>query len=66
MPGETQAYVPSIMGRAGASGTTNYYSIDARGSTDPAATEAAVRRVVDERIQNAAQISRDDFPNNVE
>jgi hypothetical protein len=54
------------MGRAGASGTTNYYSIDARGSTDPAATEAAVRRVVDERIQNAAQISRDDFPNNVE
>ena len=66
MPGETQAYVPSIMGRAGASGTTNYYSIDARGSADPAATEAAVRRVVDERIQNAAQISRDDFPNNVE
>lgn len=66
MPGETQAYVPSIMGRAGASGTTNYYSIDARGSADPTATEAAVRRVVDERIQNAAQISRDDFPNNVE
>lgn len=92
MPGETQAYVPSILDRAQQagtvpayvaattasppdiaagtalkrSGTTNYYSIDARGSTDPAATEAAVRRVVDERIQNAAQISRDDFPNNVE
>ncbi len=66
MPGETQAYVPSIMDRAGQGGTNNYYSIDARGASDPAATEAAVRRVVDERISNAVQVGRDDFPNNVE
>lgn len=66
MPGETQAYVPSIMGAASKGGTTNYYSIDARGATDPAATEAAVRRVVDERISNAVQVGIDDFPNNVE
>lgn len=65
---DTMSSVPSFgrSGRgAGSSGTQNYYSIDARGSTDPAATEAAVRRVVDERISNAVKISRDGIPNNV-
>ena len=78
MPEESQGYVPSILAQAsrGApefspqqgqpkSGPTNYYAIDARGSTDPAATEAAVRRVVDERIASAVQIGMDDFPSNV-
>lgn len=79
MPEESQGYVPSILAQTsrGApefapqqgqpkSGPTNYYAIDARGSTDPAATEAAVRRVVDERISNAVHVGRDDFPNNVQ
>lgn len=56
---------PSTSNPQASAGPTNYYSIDARGSTDPAATEAAVRRVVDERIANAVQVSRDGIPNNV-
>lgn len=66
MPGETQAYVPSIMSQAGKGGSTNYYSIDARGATDPGAVENAARKVFKAELSNAVQISRDDFPNNVE
>jgi hypothetical protein len=92
MPGETQAYVPSILDRAEQagtvpayvaattasppdiaagtapmrSGTTNYYSIDARGATDPGAVEAAARKVFRAELSNAVQVSRDGIPNNVE
>lgn len=66
MPGETQAYVPSIMDRASKAGTTNYYSIDARGATDPGAVEAAARKVFRAELSNAVQVSRDGIPNNVE
>lgn len=66
MPGETQAYVPSIMDRASKGGTTNYYSIDARGATDPGAVEAAARKVFRAELSNAVQVSRDGIPNNVE
>lgn len=48
------------------SGTTNYYSIDARGATDPGAVEAAARKVFRAELSNAVQVSRDGIPNNVE
>ncbi|EPL59955.1 lysozyme [Stutzerimonas stutzeri B1SMN1] len=92
MPGETQAYVPSIIERAKMAhevpayvsaatasppsmsgsapseqgGTINYYSIDARGATDPGAVEAAARKVFRAELSNAVQVSRDGIPNNVE
>ncbi|MBU0792314.1 MAG: lytic transglycosylase domain-containing protein [Gammaproteobacteria bacterium] len=67
MPGETQRYVPQIMDRAAkGGGTTNYYSIDARGATDPAAVENAARKVFKSELSNAVQVSRDGIPNNVQ
>ncbi len=66
MPGETQAYVPSIMGAASKGGGNSYYTISVQGMNDPAAFEQAMTRVARKELNNAVQIARDDFPNHVE
>lgn len=65
MPGETQAYVPSIMGAANRSSSVTI-NVDARGSTDPAMTEERVRKVIDHRIGEMVTVGRDGISNNVQ
>lgn len=65
MPGETQAYVPSIMGAASRNSSVTI-NVDARGSTDPAMTEQRVRHVIDKRIGELVMYSMDDIPTNVQ
>lgn len=65
MPGETQAYVPSVMNRANSSSNVTI-NVDARGSTDPAMTEQRVRNVIDKRIGEIVMVSRDGIPNNAQ
>lgn len=62
------SYTPdfsSVVPQSSGGGHTSYYTIDARGSTDPGMTEEKVRRVFDEQLNNAVEIGKDDFPNNV-
>ena len=56
---------PQMSNPQASAGPTNYYSIDARGATDPAAVENAARRVFRSELSNAVQVSRDGIPNNV-
>ncbi|WP_313487293.1 lytic transglycosylase domain-containing protein [Stutzerimonas kunmingensis] len=65
MPGETQAYVPSIMGAASRNSSVTI-NVDARGSTDPAMTEERVRKVIDHRIGEMVTVGRDGISNNVQ
>lgn len=57
---------PSMSNPQASAGPTNYYSIDARGATDPAAVENAARKVFKSELSNAVQVSRDGIPNNVQ
>lgn len=66
MPGETQAYVPSIMGAASKGGGNSYYTISVQGMNDPAAFEQAMTRVARKELNNAVQIGRDEIPSHVE
>jgi len=56
---------PQMSNPQASAGPTNYYSIDARGATDPGAVEAAARKVFRAELSNAVQVSRDGIPNNV-
>ncbi|MGJ8515108.1 lytic transglycosylase domain-containing protein [Carnimonas bestiolae] len=66
-PQETRNYVPAILGNqgTGASGggnTTHQYNIDARGSHDPAATQAAVEEGINRLLINASIVASGNFP----